>query len=169
MYINSVPGTGPAPNNTCTGSAKTPAQNVASAPTSPALRAGAASAMRRGGRHPQPRAPPLPGPDATTIPAVRNHHLEPAGGPRRWRGGGPGGRNAVLPEPYGYAALAAGAALAARAALSGRRYITTTTSNYGLCSQLTIQIWIISGEKCLKSLENLRHPSFHCSYWKNLT
>ena len=38
----------------------------------------------------------------------------------------PKGRNAVLPEPYGYAALAAGAALAARAALSGRRDFTTT-------------------------------------------
>ena len=71
---------------------------------------------------PQPCAPPLPGPDATTIPAVRNHHPEPAGGPLRWRGGGPGGRNAVLPEPYGYAALAT------IAALSGRRDTTTTTA-----------------------------------------
>ena len=40
-------GPGPGPNNTFTGSAKIPAQSAASGPTSPALRAGAASAMRR--------------------------------------------------------------------------------------------------------------------------
>ena len=81
----------------------------------------------------------LPDTDATTIPAVRNHHSEPAGGPRRWRGGGPGGRNAVLPEPYGYAALAAGAAL------SGRRDFTTTTTTL----PSTSMSHVIAGTKIL--------------------
>ena len=62
----------------------------------------------RGGGHPAPRPAPVPGPHGAASPAVRHYLPGPAGGPRRRRGGGPGGRHEGFPESVGYAALAAG-------------------------------------------------------------